>query len=159
MDCLLAGIGDDKLNSPEIEQLKQDVYEAFEPFYPHLKEDGLPENPDSLDFLVTAVFLAQEKGELVPNEFKIYIRSKCMSKLRYSEAKRAVERFHPYASKEDIQDQLDYLNDLRRLRLAVKALYQKVDPKLVVNDKSLSRRYKEFKNHYAYETVFGFIIY
>lgn len=83
--------------------------------------------------------------------------------MSYKEVKHRLEQgkdfYFPFGDTQDLSSKLKFLSDLRQLRLSVNAMYKVVDPNYVFNDKPLSSWYKEFKKHYAYETIFGFIMF
>lgn len=140
--------------------LLERVRQAYEPFLKKSDDEQIIVTHPFLEHLITAVYISQNpQGTLVPNVFKAYIRRKCKSKLGYSEAKKAIQRYHPSMPEDDLKFFFGYLDALKELRTAVRDLYKHLDPYLVINDKPFSKRYQEFKDNYAYETVFGFIQY
>lgn len=162
--CLSAGVEDAKLNSPEIWELQKEIYQASVPFQSFTNKDRLPEEPPSLEVLSYAVQLCEMGTGLEPQEFQAYRKRGCKGQLSYLEAKQGIERFFApmlfdESSKQELQTRLEYLQDLRRLRFVVKTLYKKLDPYFVVNGKPLSMYYQDFRDHYAFETVFGFTKY
>lgn len=155
---MLVGVDAANLDPAMTQNLKDAIGTALVPFTPIKDQNGNTQEPEALETLTTAVSFATEKDLLVPNVFAAYQRRNCKSKLGYAGACKLVKNYYPEGIGEDfVNDSLSYLNDLNALRLAVRALYRKLDPNLVVNGKPLSEHYQNFKDHYAFETVFGYI--
>lgn len=157
------GILEDKLNMPETEQILSNLDKSFSVFEGSVDEVWAGESSKTLEIFVNAVILiSQQDYERCPKEFKAYVNNGCKSSLSYQQAKLCLQQgknfFFPFINRV-LTQMVRFLNDLRRLRRAVSALYELADPQRVLYDKPLSAWYKEFKDHYAYETVFGFIMF
>lgn len=162
--CLLAYTNSVNMSPDKIQPLVDEIVKTLHPLIPD--ENGLTHNRPALERFVRATQLAcnmsissmrRGRRNLIPNEFAAYLRRNCRGKLSFIEACRRVKNNHPMISDREVYPCLTYLSVLKMLHLAVGALYRRVDPNFVVNDKPLSEYYQNFKDHYAFETVFGFL--
>lgn len=96
-------------------------------------------------------------GYLASNEFVDYAQHGFKAKLSYQEARNIIEQglnTHCVGIQTLQEECLSYLENLNRLHVAAEKLYKLTQPQFIYQGKTLQELMREFKDHYAFETVF-----
>lgn len=134
----------------------QDISSSFKD-KPALLQDTLALHHSMGYSRILGTLLWKPNGYLVSGEFVDYAQRGFKAKLSYQEACNLIEEglnTHCVGIQPLQEECLMYLENLNRLHVAADKLYKLAQPQFIYQGQTLQKLMQEFKNHYAFETVF-----